>query len=321
MGGSRPTAALLAVCVLVASLLGGATVAAAEDFEGVMVWRVLHVDPDNLRTLVPARADDPRTVFAVDAATLDGLARYAGSGVTQAHVLVRSRAAQVRVDLASLAAEPGWLLVGDGRRAMVRPGLGVVEELPARDPLPGQGDPMIDELRQQMKTLTPLQRRQVESLLAGRSANDFLDTEELHRTTRRDLVAGLEVAAWDFGSEAVHVRVWLHEARKDLAAVVARLAGSASGRVNVDTALRLPALVTARGLPARVQLLDEGGYTVLELTSISAAPQPASLFEIPPGYQMQEGAEEASSAPSSDPVIPEIPREILDYGRTAPAGR
>lgn len=287
------------VVVLSLACAGFALAASAEvraqDFEGVLKWRLLKVNPEGLAKVAkdPTDADE---VFAVPLEKLMSL--HGDATVTDATIYVKG--SKIRAE--STSRDGGGYVITDlesGQTQVVSGSDKKVVEVSTRDlELMETRRRTTNMLFQKQAAGVPAETRdRIQALLrpdADRKPPEVRPLDE------KATINGLETEAFEVRTETMAVRGWVTQDRPEVADVMQQIDRSRA-RTGQSSAGSPKGELARNGLPVRVQTLSPRDYTVEDLVVIEAKALPAEMFAVPADFSHTAASEQQQKAGALKP--------------------
>jgi hypothetical protein len=296
--------------LLAASALGAVSSASAGGFEGTVTQRNAVIPRAALAPLVGEGDITAEKVFAIPTDKIVALSDDPQSGARRTDAVIHVKGSKFRVDM-RINDKPGFMIVdsADNRTWIVIPEEKIYLEWSKadREALAKKAETQqktIDALRAQGDKLPADERARLEAALGPTPApTTVLPTPAITKLEQSETINGMQATAHELRDGAAVSRGWLTTAHADLLAAL--VAASKSQQSVRPTRLSAIELLSAHGLPVRVQTLAPDYYEVVDMLKIEGEVVPDSEFAVPADYKkVDTNPTPAAATPAVTPAGP-----------------
>ena len=296
--------------LFVAGALSVAAPAAAGGFEGAVTQHSVVVPNAALKPLVGEGDLTAEKVLAIPADKIAALASDPASGARPLNAVIHVKGTKFRVDM-MINDKPGFLIVDSATDTtwIAVPDDKVYIEWTQADheAMTAKADAQrkkIEMLRAQEDKLSPEDRSRLEAALGPTPVPTVVaPTPAVKKLEQSDTINGVKVTAYELRQGATVSRGWLSSEHPDLlAAFVAASKSQQSVRPTRPSAIEV---LSAHGLPVRVQTFTPDHYEQVDLVEIDAEAVPDAQFTVPADFKKVD----LNATPAAAAAAPAAPAE------------
>lgn len=302
----RTTLAIL----LAAGALSVAAPAGAGGFEGAVTQRSVVVPNAALKPLAGEGDLTAEKVFAIPADKITALADDPKSGARALNAVIHVKGTKFRVDM-MINEKPGFMIVDSAENktwiAVPEDKVYIEWTKADREAMTAKADAQrkkIEMLRAQADKLSPEDRGRLEAALGPTPAPTVVvPTPAVKKLEKSDTINGMKATAYELREGTTVSRGWLSSDHPDLlAAFVSASKSQQSVRPTRPSTIEM---LSAQGLPVRVQTLAPDHYEQVDLVEIDAEAVPDVEFAIPADFKKVD----LNATPTAAAAAPAPPAE------------
>ena len=279
---------------LVIGVLLGTSATTAQAFEGPLKWRIVRVDKAALAK-VAGDASDADKVFAVPLETI--MSMHGDAVVTDATVYIKG--GKVRADTTARDGQNYYLTdLDSGTTLVVMPKEKKVMEVGHKDVelMEQRASSMRALLQRQMEAMSPEKRKNAAAILGSDEASAAVDLVELGKT---QTINGMQTNAFAVRGGKDTIVGWVSPGHAEVLEVFKKMERSRA-QLGSRSGPQPKSVLAQKGLPVRVQTLDDHQYILDDLVLIEEKPISDDLFAVPANFAKttaREAMEQAGQPP------------------------